>query len=71
MRMRRTLAAVIAEAALAGVGLAGAATATTATPASLSPGGCEQGGGTVDRSNLSAAKLPTCKGGKFDGQEVD
>ncbi|MFJ8095917.1 hypothetical protein [Streptomyces griseofuscus] len=73
MRMRRTLAAVIATAALAGVGLAGAATATTATatPASLTPGECEQGGGTVDRSNLSAAKLPTCKGGKFNGQEVD
>ncbi|MGW1986251.1 hypothetical protein ACWCPJ_27955 [Streptomyces collinus] len=80
MRIRRVLAAVIATAALAGVGLAGAATATatattatatTAAPASLTPGECEQGGGTVDRSNLSSAHLPTCKGGKFNGQEVD
>ncbi|MGW5279366.1 hypothetical protein ACWERI_07890 [Streptomyces collinus] len=78
MRIRRILAAVIATAALAGVGLAGAATATattttatTAAPASLTPGECEQGGGTVDRSNLSSAHLPTCKGGKFNGQEVD
>ncbi|MFF9705408.1 hypothetical protein GTY41_35480 [Streptomyces sp. SID685] len=78
MRIRRILAAVIATAALAGVGLTGAATATattttatTATPASLTPGECEQGGGTVDRSHTSAAKLPTCKGGKFNGQDVD
>ncbi|MET9086687.1 hypothetical protein ABZX77_33205 [Streptomyces sp. NPDC004237] len=83
MRIRRSLAAVIATAALAGLGLTGAATATattatattatatTATPASLTPGECEQGGGTVDRSNTSAAGLPTCKGGKFNGQDVD
>ncbi|MEU2338505.1 hypothetical protein ABZ608_33870 [Streptomyces sp. NPDC013172] len=78
MRIRRVLAAVMATAALAGVGLAGAATATattatatTAAPTSLTPGECEQGGGTVDRSNLSSAHLPTCKGGKFNGQEVD
>ncbi|MFD8260323.1 hypothetical protein ACFV19_15630 [Streptomyces griseoluteus] len=78
MRIRRVLAAVIATAALAGVGLAGAATATattatatTAAPASLTPGECIDGGGTVDRANLSSAHLPTCKGGKFNGQEVD
>ncbi|WP_333772361.1 hypothetical protein [Streptomyces sp. IBSBF 3136] len=78
MHIRRILAAVIATAALAGLGLTGAATATattatatTATPASLTPGECEQGGGTVDRSNTSAAGLPTCKGGKFNGQDVD
>ena len=78
MRIRRILAAVIATAALAGLGLTGAATATattatatTATPASLTPGECEQGGGTVDRSYTSAAGLPTCKGGKYNGQDVD
>ncbi|UFR03671.1 hypothetical protein KBP30_22000 [Streptomyces sp. Go40/10] len=76
MRIRRILAAGIATAALAGLGLTGAATATTGTattaaPASLTPGECIDGGGTVDRSNLSAAHLPTCKGGKFNGQEVD
>ncbi|MFE0348131.1 hypothetical protein [Streptomyces griseoluteus] len=73
MRIRRVLAAVIATAALTGVGLAGAATATatTAAPASLTPGECIDGGGTVDRANLSSAHLPTCKGGKFNGQEVD
>ncbi|MET8291726.1 hypothetical protein ABZV80_42220 [Streptomyces sp. NPDC005132] len=75
MRIRRILAAVIATAALSGLGLTGAATATattaTATPASLTPGECEQGGGTVDRSHTSAANLPTCKGGKFNGQDVD
>ncbi|MEU8944883.1 hypothetical protein [Streptomyces sp. NPDC048489] len=78
MRIRRILAAVIATAALSGLGITGAAatTATTATsatvtPASLTPGECEQGGGTVDRTHTSAAKLPTCKGGKFNGQDVD
>ncbi|MFG2942295.1 hypothetical protein [Streptomyces sp. NPDC048282] len=76
MRIRRILAAVIATAALTGLGLTGTATATTtaattATPASLTPGECEQGGGTVDRSSTSAAGLPTCKGGKFNGQDVD
>ncbi|MFG2969876.1 hypothetical protein ACGFZS_42050 [Streptomyces sp. NPDC048288] len=76
MRIRRILAAVIATAALTGLGLTGTAsaittTATTATPASLTPGECEQGGGTVDRSHTSAAGLPTCKGGKFNGQDVD
>ncbi|MER7679709.1 hypothetical protein [Streptomyces sp. NPDC096934] len=75
MRIRRILAAVIATAAFSGLGITGAAatTATTATvtPASLTPGECEQGGGTVDRSHTSAAKLPTCKGGKFNGQDVD
>ncbi|WP_317443856.1 hypothetical protein [Streptomyces collinus] len=78
MRIRRILAAGIATAALAGLGLTGAATATattatatTAAPASLTPGECIDGGGTVDRSNLSSAHLPTCKGGKFNGQEVD
>ncbi|MEU1534102.1 hypothetical protein [Streptomyces fagopyri] len=75
MRIRRILAAVIATAALSGLGITGAVTATattaTATPASLTPGECEQGGGTVDRAHTSAAKLPTCKGGKFNGQDVD
>ncbi|MER6436183.1 MULTISPECIES: hypothetical protein [unclassified Streptomyces] len=76
MRIRRILAAVIATAALSGLGITGAAattatTTTTVTPASLTPGECEQGGGTVDRSHTSAAKLPTCKGGKFNGQDVD
>ncbi|MFC9587504.1 hypothetical protein ACFVJ8_32415 [Streptomyces yangpuensis] len=69
MRIRRTLAAVIATAALAGLGLAGAATASAATHAtvagSLTPGECEQGGGTVDWATS------TCKGGTGDGQMVD
>lgn len=78
MRIRRILAAVIGTAALAGLGLTGAATATattatatTAAPAALTPGECEQGGGTVDRSTTSAAGLPICKGGKYNGQDVD
>ncbi|WP_046779735.1 hypothetical protein [Streptomyces yangpuensis] len=69
MRIRRTLAAVIATAALAGLGLAGAATATAAPTAtvagSLTPGECEKGGGTVDWATN------TCKGGTGDGQMVD
>ncbi|MFJ6785378.1 hypothetical protein [Streptomyces yangpuensis] len=73
MRIRRTLGAVIATAALAGLGLAGAATATAAPAASpnaavtesLTPGECEKGGGTVDWSTN------TCKGGTGNGQMVD
>ncbi|MFE7793413.1 hypothetical protein [Streptomyces sp. NPDC057460] len=72
MRIRRTLAAVIATAALAGLGLTGAATATAAaaspaaSPAeSPTPGECEKGGGTVDfATNL-------CRGGTYNGQMVD
>ncbi|MFD4228575.1 hypothetical protein [Streptomyces sp. NPDC058545] len=74
MRIRRSLAAVIATAALAGLGLTGAATATAASPAtspaaspaeSPTPGECEKGGGTVDRAtNL-------CRGGTYNGQMVD
>ncbi|MFD3489791.1 hypothetical protein ACFWWB_04360 [Streptomyces sp. NPDC058690] len=74
MRIRRSLAAVIATAALAGLGLTGAATATavTATAAtatspaeSPTPGECEKGGGTVDRATN------TCRGGTYNGQMVD
>ncbi|MFD7755423.1 hypothetical protein [Streptomyces sp. NPDC059757] len=78
MRIRRSLAAVIATAALAGLGLTGAATATAATatatataatatsPAeSPTPGECEKGGGTVDRATN------TCRGGTYNGQMVD
>ena len=65
MRIRRTLAAVIATAALAGLGLTGAATATAS---SVTPGECTDGGGTIDRST---PVLPTCRGGMYDGQTVD
>ncbi|MGV9990106.1 hypothetical protein [Streptomyces sp. NPDC003374] len=69
MRIRRTLAAVIATAALAGLGLTGAATATAATakgaPSAVTPSECREGGGTPD---LSAN---VCNGGTHDGQAVD
>ncbi|WP_333773583.1 hypothetical protein [Streptomyces sp. IBSBF 3136] len=69
MRIRRTLAAVIATAALAGLGLTGAATATAATaqgaPTFVTPSQCRQGGGTADLTDN------TCKGGMYDGQKVD
>ncbi|MEW1635979.1 hypothetical protein AB0469_18100 [Streptomyces sp. NPDC093801] len=71
MRIRRTLAAVIATAALAGLGLTGAATATAATaqgaPTYVTPSQCKQGGGIPavnDAGNY-------CKGGTYDGQQVD
>lgn len=70
MRIRRSLAAGIATAALAGLSLTGAATATAAThaaPTDAAPtvGECEDGGGTVDWATW------TCKGGKYDGQKID
>ncbi|RZU44739.1 hypothetical protein EV284_2214 [Streptomyces sp. BK022] len=69
MRIRRSLAAVITTAALAGVGLTGAATTATASSvSSVTPGECTDGGGTIDRST---PVLPTCRGGKYDGQTVD
>ncbi|MFE9927819.1 hypothetical protein [Streptomyces sp. NPDC005533] len=71
MRIRRILAAVIATAALAGLGLTGAATATAATaqgaPSVVTPSECKQGGGTPainDAGNY-------CKGGTYDGEQVD
>ncbi|MFD4142568.1 MULTISPECIES: hypothetical protein [unclassified Streptomyces] len=69
MRIRRTLAAVIATAALAGLGLTGAVTATAATaqgaPSYVTPSECKQGGGTADLTdNL-------CKGGTHDGEKID
>ncbi|MGC4999123.1 hypothetical protein [Streptomyces sp. DT195] len=74
MRIRRILGAAIATAALAGLGLTGAATATASTASTAStvssatPGECLDGGGTIDRST---PVLPTCRGGKYDGQTVD
>ncbi|RSS67484.1 hypothetical protein [Streptomyces sp. WAC06614] len=68
MRIRRTLAAAVATAALAGLGLAGAATATAAAqgvPTTVTPSECQQGGGTAD---LTAN---VCKGGTYDGEPVD
>ena len=68
MRILRILAAAIATAALAGLGLTGAATATAATAHARSyvtPSQCKQGGGTADLTdNL-------CKGGTYDGQQID
>ncbi|MGW3113726.1 hypothetical protein [Streptomyces sp. NPDC001091] len=71
MRIRRIFAAGIATAALAGLGLTGAATATASTASTVSsvtPGECTDGGGTIDRST---PVLPTCRGGKYNGQTVD
>ncbi|MEV7990342.1 hypothetical protein AB0O67_00030 [Streptomyces sp. NPDC086077] len=64
MRIRRTLAAVIATAALAGLGLTGAATAQGA-PSDVTPSECRQGGGTPDLADNR------CKGGTHDGEQVD
>ncbi|MFI8342250.1 hypothetical protein ACIF8W_19600 [Streptomyces sp. NPDC085639] len=70
MRIRRIFAAVIATAALAGLGLSGAATATAAAqsaPTVVTPSQCKQGGGTPainDAGNY-------CKGGTYDGEQVD
>ncbi|QES51448.1 hypothetical protein DEJ50_29995 [Streptomyces venezuelae] len=65
MRIRRIFVAVFATAALsAGVGLAGAATAQGA-PSVVTPSECQQGGGTADLTTN------TCKGGMYDGEQVD
>ncbi|UFR03486.1 hypothetical protein KBP30_20975 [Streptomyces sp. Go40/10] len=71
MGTRRTLAAVIATAALAGLGLTGAATATAATAQGshsyVTPSECRQGGGTPainEEGNY-------CKGGTHNGEKVD
>ncbi|MFD3562883.1 hypothetical protein ACFWVU_24880 [Streptomyces sp. NPDC058686] len=68
MRIRRTLAAVIATAALTGLGLTGAASVTAATqgaPSDVTPSQCKQGGGMADLTdNL-------CKGGMHNGEKVD
>ncbi|WP_330300434.1 hypothetical protein [Streptomyces sp. NBC_00503] len=74
MRIRRILAAVIATVALAGLGLTGAATATAITtattqsaPSVVTPSECKQGGGTPainDAGNY-------CRGGMYDGEQVD
>nr|WSX53974.1 hypothetical protein OG409_36695 [Streptomyces sp. NBC_00974] len=68
MRIRRILAAAFATAALAGLGLTGAATATAqSAPSVVTPSECKQGGGTPainDAGNY-------CKGGMYDGQQVD
>ncbi|MEU2420030.1 hypothetical protein ABZ619_03020 [Streptomyces sp. NPDC007851] len=71
MRIRRILAAVIATAALAGLGLTGASTATAATAQGAStyvtPSQCKQGGGTPAINEAGNY----CKGGTYDGQQVD
>ncbi|MFI6006383.1 hypothetical protein ACIA98_39475 [Streptomyces sp. NPDC051366] len=72
MRIRRILAAVIATAALAGLGLTGATTATaTATaqgaPSVVTPSECKQGGGTPAINEAGNY----CKGGTYDGEQVD
>ncbi|MEU9166086.1 hypothetical protein AB0D29_38150 [Streptomyces sp. NPDC048424] len=70
MRIRRMFAAVIATAALAGLGLTGAATAAATAqgaPTVVTPSQCKQGGGTPainDAGNY-------CKGGTYDGEQVD
>ncbi|MEV7233566.1 hypothetical protein AB0N06_06135 [Streptomyces sp. NPDC051020] len=66
MRIRRTLAAVIATAALAGLGLTAAATATAqGAPSYVTPSECKQGGGTPDLADNH------CKGGTHDGEQID
>ncbi|MEJ8645743.1 hypothetical protein WKI68_40070 [Streptomyces sp. MS1.HAVA.3] len=71
MRIRRILAAVIATAALAGLSLTGAATATAATaqgaPSVVTPSECKQGGGTPAVNEAGNY----CKGGTYDGEQVD
>ncbi|MFA7766679.1 hypothetical protein [Streptomyces sp. NRRL S-448] len=72
MRIRRILAAVIATAALAGLGLTGAATATAAAtaqgaPSVVTPSECKQGGGTPAINEDGNY----CKGGTYDGEQVD
>ncbi|MEU7335608.1 MULTISPECIES: hypothetical protein [unclassified Streptomyces] len=66
MRIRRTLAAVIATAAFAGLGLAGAATATAQGARSyVTPSECKQGGGMPDLVSN------TCNGGTRNGEAID
>ncbi|MFJ6756155.1 hypothetical protein ACIQNK_14210 [Streptomyces sp. NPDC091273] len=74
MRIRRSLAAVIAAAALAGLGLTGAATAAAATttttqvaPSVVTPSECKQGGGTPAINEDGNY----CKGGTYNGEQVD
>ncbi|MFG2229493.1 hypothetical protein ACGFNX_05655 [Streptomyces sp. NPDC048723] len=72
MRIRRILAAVIATAALAGLGLTGAATATAAAtaqgaPSVVTPSECKQGGGTPAINEDGNY----CKGGTYNGEQVD
>ncbi|WUL04415.1 hypothetical protein OHT74_09120 [Streptomyces sp. NBC_00354] len=70
MRIRRILAAVIATAALAGLGLTGATTATATAqgaPSVVTPSECKQGGGTPAVNEAGNY----CKGGTYDGQQVD
>ncbi|MER5466782.1 hypothetical protein ABT010_40470 [Streptomyces sp. NPDC002668] len=71
MRIRRILAAVIATAALAGLGLTGAATAASATaqgaPSYVTPSQCKQGGGTPAINEAGNY----CKGGTYNGEQVD
>ncbi|MFI5761536.1 hypothetical protein ACIA8F_11380 [Streptomyces sp. NPDC051563] len=68
MRIRRILAAAFATVALAGIGLTGAATATAqSAPSVVTPSECKQGGGAPainDAGNY-------CKGGMYDGEQVD
>ncbi|MFE9565172.1 hypothetical protein ACFYM0_29125 [Streptomyces sp. NPDC006487] len=68
MRIRRILAAAFATVALAGLGLTGVATATAqSVPSVVTPSECKQGGGTPavnDAGNF-------CKGGTYDGEQVD
>ncbi|MER7682300.1 hypothetical protein [Streptomyces sp. NPDC096934] len=66
MRIRRTLAAVIATAAFAGLALTGAATATAQSARSyVTPSECRQGGGTPDLVSN------TCNGGTRNGESID
>ncbi|WP_329389548.1 hypothetical protein OG625_36535 [Streptomyces sp. NBC_01351] len=68
MRIRRILAAVIATVALAGLGLTGAATATAqGAPSVVTPSECKQGGGTPAINEAGNY----CKGGTYDGEQVD
>ncbi|MFF0066322.1 hypothetical protein ACFYRC_33250 [Streptomyces sp. NPDC005279] len=68
MRIRRILAAVIATAALAGLGLTGAATATAqGAPSYVTPSQCKQGGGTPAINEAGNY----CKGGTYNGEQVD
>ncbi|MET9852289.1 hypothetical protein ABZY57_04965 [Streptomyces sp. NPDC006450] len=69
MRIRRTIAAVIATAALAGLGLTGAATVASAqgVPSVVTPSECREGGGTPAINEDGNY----CKGGTKDGEQVD
>ncbi|MFF5536532.1 hypothetical protein ACFY71_29310 [Streptomyces cinerochromogenes] len=70
MRIRRILAAAIATAALAGLGLTGAAATATAAqgaPSYVTPSQCKQGGGTPAINEAGNY----CKGGTYDGEQID